>query len=371
MKKQGTLWKAQALCCLCLVFLLPVAAAGKWCNNPDNFKWLRGELQDEIDKLDDNLLPSMVKYSIFKDVNTAGLTDPCFIVVTAEQLNNTLLLLMSHFRANSYTYNQTQRVVKVLTHLYRQCSDENSHRCVKPATKVVTACRSDLFAYFKAVLNHYEYIFDQCNSVKQTSKQSEGYCFFLEASNISVSSNCCLVDLHKGWHSSISSTDSSRPSSSRVSTPQPFCSLMSPVTTVMDVTSPMTNVVTEDNKSALVKSMSTDAPHTSDGNLIQSTASTSGTLPCVLSASGTATSPSQTVSEPNGVAGTVSSHKDDKHMNSQTYLYLFIGTLVMLVLVICALIHSSCKLRRLQQRYWSEVLRAHEPDERGQMLTDV
>ncbi|GCB72743.1 hypothetical protein scyTo_0002159 [Scyliorhinus torazame] len=192
MKKQGTFWKAQALCCLCLVFLLPVAAAGKWCNNPDNFKWLRGKLQDEIDKLDDNLLPSMVKYSIFKDVNTAGLTYPCFIVVTAEQLNNTLLLLMSHFRANSYTYEQTQRVVKVLTNLYRECSDESSHRCVKPSTKAVTACRSDLFAYFRAVLNHYEYIFDQCHSVKETSKQSEGYCFFLEASNISVSSNCCL-----------------------------------------------------------------------------------------------------------------------------------------------------------------------------------
>ncbi|XP_078098242.1 uncharacterized protein LOC144511788 isoform X2 [Mustelus asterias] len=383
MKKPATFWKPQALCCLCLVLLLPVASAGRWCNNPDHFRWLTGVLQDGINNLSDNLLPSMVKYNIFTDVNTAELTDHCFIVLTAEQLNNTLLLLMSHFGTSSYTYNQTQRVMDNLTRLHMNCYNERLQQCLRPTTKVVTACRSDLFAYFQAVLNRYLYIFRLCDSVKRTTEQSAGDHFFLKASNISVSSNCCLVDLGNGSHSNNSYSNSSTQPSSNVSTPQPFCSLISPVQTIMDyklisntgARSTVTSVGTEDNnvnavtnKSALVRSMSTEDPRQSDGNFTQTEASNSETVPDILSTSSSVASPSQTISKPSEVAGTSSSRQNKEHMNSQIYLYLFIGTSVALVLACCALIHSYFKLRRLQQMYWREALKVYAGADREHFL---
>ncbi|XP_067913497.1 serine-rich adhesin for platelets-like [Heterodontus francisci] len=387
MKKSAFFYKPQALCCLCLVFLLPVIATEKWCNNPDNFKWLTEKLQEEINNLNDNLLPSMVKYNVFTDVNSAELTDRCFIIVTAQQLNNTLLLLMSHFKTSSSNYFQAQTVVNDLNKLYNACSDENSHRCLKPDTKVVTACKSDLFAYFQAVLNQYKYIFDQCKSKKQSTEQSEDYLFFLKASNTSISSNCCLIDLHNESQSSNFYTSASTHPSYKVSTPQPFCSLMSPVQTVMDykltsnagVGSTATSVGTGDNntsaatnKSALFESISTDGPHHSDGNLTQTEVSKSGTVPDILSASSSAPSHSQTVSTSTGATGAASPHEDKQHMNSQKYLYPFIGTLIALALVLCATIYLYSRLRNLQKRYWREVFRAPDTEASGSfLLTEV
>ncbi|XP_078402494.1 uncharacterized protein LOC144683399 [Cetorhinus maximus] len=375
MKKPASFWKPQALCCLCLALLLPVAATGRWCNYPDNFKWLTEKLQDEINNLNDNLLPSMVKYSIFTNVNSAELTDRCFIIITSKQLNNTLLLLMSHFRANSYTYNQTQLVVKDLANLYKECSGESSHhQCLKPATKVVTACRSDLFAYFQAILNHYKYIFHQCNSIKQPAEQSEGYRFLLEASNISGSSNCSLIDLHSGSYSSNSYTTSSTQSSYNVQTV-----VGNTLTPKAEARSTVTSVVTKDNsahtatnKNASVGSRPTNGPHHTDGNSMQTEVNNSGTVPDTLSAPSSAASPSQTVNEPTGAEETASPHQGKQHMNSQLYLYLFIGTLVALVLALCAIMHLHFKLKRLQQGYGRAEMQDHDENTReSSCLTEV
>ncbi|XP_041051440.1 uncharacterized protein LOC121282075 [Carcharodon carcharias] len=367
MKKSASFWKPQALCCLCLALLLPVAATGKWCNNPNNFKWLTEELQDEINNLNDNLLPSMVKYSIFTNVNSAELTDHCFIVITSKQLNNTLLLLMSHFRENSYTYNQTQLMVKYLAKLYKDCSDESSlHQCLKPATKVVTACRSDLFAYFQAILNHYKYIFDQCNLTKQPTEQSEGYRFFLEASNITGSSNCSLIDLHSGSYSNNSYTNSSTQPSYNVRTVvgNTFTSKAEARSTVTSVVTKDNSVHTATNKNASVGIRPTNGPPYTVGNSKQTEVNNSGTVPDTLSAPSSAASPSQTVSEPTGAEGTASPHQDKQHMNSQLYLCLFIGTLVALVLALCAIVHLYFKLKRLQQGYGRAEMQDHDENTR-------
>ncbi|XP_048467966.1 uncharacterized protein LOC109922628 isoform X1 [Rhincodon typus] len=370
MKKSASLCKLQALCCLCLLLFLPVTATEKWCNIYDNVKWLTGELQIEINNLNDNLLPSMIKYNTFTNVKAAALTDRCFIIVTAEQLNNTLQLLMSHFMTNSSNYNLTQRVVNYLERIYKDSSDESSHQCLMPDTKVVTGCKSDLFAYFHAVLDHYIYIFDQCKSVKQATEQSEGYLSFLKASNIAVASNCCLIDLHNGSSSSYFYRNSPTKPLYNASTPEPFCSLMSPVQSVtryklipsIEATSAVTSVVTEDESANTVTKKdtlfgsTTDDPHHSSVNLMQAEANNGGsTVPNMLPASISATSPSQTIRGSTGKAGTV--NPLEQHPNSHIFQYLFIGTAVALVLALAALVHSHFKIKRLKQGFWNEVFR--------------
>ncbi|GCC34339.1 hypothetical protein chiPu_0012812 [Chiloscyllium punctatum] len=125
----------KALCCLSLLVFLPVIATEKWCNSPDDFKWLTEQIQIKINNLNDNLLPSMIKYNTFTNVKTAVLTDRCFIIVTAEQLNNSLQLLMSHFKTNSSNYNLTQQVVTFLNILHTHCSDETLSKPTDAAGK--------------------------------------------------------------------------------------------------------------------------------------------------------------------------------------------------------------------------------------------
>ncbi|XP_043572349.1 uncharacterized protein LOC122563059 isoform X2 [Chiloscyllium plagiosum] len=382
MKKLASLCKLQALCCLSLLVFLPVIATDKWCNSPDDFKWLTEQLQIKINNLNDNLLPSMIKYNTFTNMKTAVLTDRCFIIVTAEQLNNSLQLLMSHFKTNSSNYHLTQQVVTFLNILHTHCSDENSHQCSKPDTKVVTGCKSDLFAYFHAILNHYIYIFDQCNPVKQATEQSEGYLSLLKASEISIASNCCLIDLHNGSHSSYLYRDSPTKPLYNVSTPEPFCSLMSPIQSVTgyklipstEATSAVTNVLTEDKSTVTKKDplfgSTTDDPHNSTGNLMQTEVNNGGsTVPNMQPASISAASPSQTLSKPTGAAGKAGLHEDKQHTNTHLFQYLFIGTAVALVLTLSALVHSHFKIRRLKQRLWNKDLEDHDTETSKSFLT--
>ncbi|XP_067863724.1 uncharacterized protein [Heptranchias perlo] len=320
----------------------------------------------------------MVKYEIFTNVNTAKVTEPCFIIITYQQLNNTAWRLMSKLGANSSNKIQIQKVVDYLSKI-DNCCDKSSHRCLKPDTKIVTTCSNELFAYFQAVLDHYKYIFDHCTNKleNETTEHLKGYLNLLKDSSTSVSSNYCLTDLHSGSHSDNFRTNSSTQTSYNASTPHPSSSLMPPAQTVMGydlssnvgVTSTVASVVTEDNigngatnKSALFGSVSTDDPHHSDGNLTQTEFSNSGTVPNTPSTSSSAASHSQIVSAPIVEAGTANPYEDKWHTNSQNYLYPFIGTLGVLVLVVCATLFYGSKMRVKKQRYRRDVHRDSEVD---------
>uniref|UniRef100_UPI00398EEB19 uncharacterized protein isoform X2 n=1 Tax=Pristiophorus japonicus TaxID=55135 RepID=UPI00398EEB19 len=367
-----------ALCCFCLVLLLPVTATEQWCKNPESFKWLTGELQKRINALNENLLPSMVKYDVFTGVNIAELTDRCFIIITAQQLNNTILRLMSYFGTNSNNHQQTKGVVDYLTQIYTQCSDESSHQCLKPDTKIVTACRSDLFAYFRAVLDHYIIIFGKCESEGRSTEDS--FLNFIKASTISVSSDCCLVDLHSGSApDDVYGSTSAQPLyNTRALPPSSYSTHAAQTVTgnepsfTAGVTSTGSSVVTQDSSRSAVTNGSA-LLGTVDGSLTQREFSNRGTMRDTRSTASSAAPRSLTVCAPVVEAGTASSREDKHHIQCQTYLYLLIGILIVLflVLLVAGLKYYSTR-RRMKGWYCREDIHINsEVDSRSFLETQI